>query len=192
MCVDANLQVYVCVHVYFSVRGTRKLPINECGSCNSSLMVLQVKVQWTVSWAGFMFLFLFLIPELARHWQSGSGFLWWSASIPVQGPSITSAHIHTHTCMHVCMHTNTYSAWNQDRFHVQGPSIIHGIFNVNRLLQLVTITDWSLRWAAVRLPPMLPFSRLSLSLSLSHFILQVILWHLLYAKSANDHIKWLE
>ncbi len=82
-----------------------------------------------------------------RHWQSHPDFLWWSASIPVQAPSITRSHTHTHACMHTHTHA-VCGLWKQDRFYVQGPSIIHGIFNVNRLLQFVTISDWSLRWAA--------------------------------------------
>lgn len=70
-------------------------------------------------------------PEPARRWQSGPDFLWWSASIPVQAPSITRTHMHART--------QACSVCNQDRFYVQGPSIIHGIFNANRLQQFVSI-----------------------------------------------------
>lgn len=68
-------------------------------------------------------------------------------------------------------------------FYVQDPSIIHGIFNVNRLLQFVAISDLGLRWAAQSIP-------LSCSLS-SALISLFISWHLLYGKSSNDPFKLL-
>lgn len=144
----------MCLCVCMCLDAPESIQFMSEWSSNSGLMVLQVKVQWTVSWTGFMF-----FSEPARYWHSGCDFLWWSASIPVQAPSITHTHTHEHN-----MHTNTSSACNQDGFYVQGPSIIHGIFNVNRLLQFVTISDWSLRWAAAYFPSTCP------SLSVSYYI----------------------
>lgn len=81
---------------------------------------------------GRIFLFFFSPPLSLQDF--GSYFLWWSASIPVQAPSITYTHQHT-----------TQSVWNKDRFYVQGPSVPHGIFNGKRLPQFVSISDVSLR-----------------------------------------------
>lgn len=51
---------------------------------------------------GIMIL-LFSVP--ARHWQIDSNFLWRTASIPVQTPSIT----HTHKHMHAHTHRYTFT-----------------------------------------------------------------------------------
>lgn len=136
-----------------------------------SITVLQVKVQWAASRAEFLIIIIFS-PEPARHWQ----FLF-SGSLP---GSLSKPHqlgLHAHTLTHT-------SVWNEDRFHVQGPSIIHGIFNVNRLLQFVTVSDLSLRWAAQFTSCFYP-TALSCTPSLSH-VLQLILWRSSHGKSAND------
>lgn len=73
---------------------------------------------------------VFFCSDAEAHWQSGPDYLWWCASIPVQTLSITHAHMHTNTC----------GVWKQDTFYVQGTSIIHGIFNVNRLLLFATVS----------------------------------------------------
>lgn len=108
-----------------------------------------------------------------------------SGGLPVSlsKPHQLGLHTHIHTHVHA-------SVWNEDRFYVQGPSIIHGIFNVNRLLQFVTVSDLSLRWATQFTSIAFMQLPLSRSLSLSH-MLQLILWHSLYGKSANDPLKWL-
>ncbi len=154
--------ICVCSYIFWMVDIPECIQFMSEGSCNSSVMVLQVKVQWTVSWAGFMTVFFLSLQDLGRVALISSGGLPVSLSKPHQ----LHAHTHIHTHMHAHKH-NMHMHTNQDRFYVQGPSIIHGIFNVNRLLQFVTISDWSLRWAAqfTSYPCFYP-SSLSLSLSL--------------------------
>ncbi len=135
------LQVRECARVLYIPQSIQS---GSEWSCNSSLTELQIKGAVDSKLDRIHVFFLLRLQDIGRVALISSGGLPVSLSKLHQLHTLTRTHTHTNACLH----TNTCGVWKQDRFNVQGPSIIHGIFNVNRLLQFVTISGWSLRWAA--------------------------------------------
>lgn len=120
MCLHSKL---IFVYVGFGVGAREEKRGSEV--TNSSIIGLHVMVQWTISWTGSVigFLFCFVLFFSLSLQDLCSYFLWWTANIPFQAPSIA--------------HTFAHIVWNEEGFYVQGPSITRGIFNVNRLQSVI-------------------------------------------------------